>query len=116
MNDRRKMAWDDWINAALLAAVGLFLGIAAQLMTQLSAAFWPVAILSILLFAGVIAFDLTLDRVSERIFSGKIRPPRNPKPAGRRPLALLLGLPAGVVFGFALGALGLADDVLGLMQ
>jgi hypothetical protein len=116
MTERRAMTWSDWLNAGALAAVGLFLGIAVQLMTQLSAAaFWPVLILSMMGFFGVIAFDRVLDWVSERIFSGKIRAGKHTRPKGRRPLALLLAVPVGLVAGFALSWLGYGDAILGAM-
>jgi FtsH-binding integral membrane protein len=116
MNDRRAMTWTDWLNAGGLAAVGLFLGIALHLMTQLSAAaFWPVLIISIVGFFGVIAFDRVLDWVSERIFSGKIRAGKHTKPKGRRPLAMLLAVPFGLLVGFSLSWLGYGDAILGAM-
>ncbi|MCT4685272.1 MAG: hypothetical protein N4A39_16235 [Roseicyclus sp.] len=116
MSDRRAMTVTDWLNAGALAAVGLFLGIAVQLMTQLSAAvFWPVVIISALGFFGLLALDSVLDRVSERIFSGKIRAGTHTRPKGRRPLALFLAVPVGLLAGFVLSGLGYGDDILGAM-
>jgi hypothetical protein len=116
MTDRRRMEWGDWINAAFLGAMGLFLGLAGHLMTQLSpAAFWPVAIIGIVLFFGIIAFDQILDWISGRIFSSGIRAGRQTKPKGKRPLALLLAVPSGLSLGLAMGWLGLADDILGAL-
>jgi len=116
MTDRRPMDLFDWIIAACLAAMGLFLGLAAHAMTQLSAAaFWPVAIMAVVLFFGILAFDRIVVSVGERIFSGKIRAGRHTKPKGRRPLALLLAVPFGLGTGMALGWLGYGDDVLGAL-
>ncbi len=116
MSDRRAMTLTDWLSAGALAAVGLFLGIAVQFMTQLSAAaFWPVVIIGALGFFGILAFDHVLDRVSERIFSGKIRAGAHTRPKGRRPLALLLALPVGLLAGLVLSWLGYGDDILGAM-
>lgn len=113
MSDRRAMDSFDWLIAVFLAAMGLFLGIALHFMTQLSAAaFWPVAIASVVLFIGIVAFDRLLYWVSERIFSGKIRAGRHTKPKGGRPLALLLAVPFGLLGGMALGWLGFGGDIL----
>ena len=116
MSDRRAMTLTDWLYAGALAAVGLFLGIAVQLMTQLSAAvFWPVVILSALGFFGILAFGTVLDRVSERLFSGKIRAGAHTRPRGRRPLALLFAVTAGLLAGVLFSRLGHADDILGAL-
>jgi hypothetical protein len=116
MSDRQPMDPFDWLIASLLAAVGLFLGIAVHFMTQLSeAAFWPVAIISFVLFFGIVAFHRILLRVAERIFSGKIRAGRHTKPRGKKPLALLLAVPVGLVGGMVVGWLGLGDEILGAL-
>jgi hypothetical protein len=116
MKVRRPMTGMDWINAVFLLAVGLFLGLAVDAMSQLSAlAFWSVALMSVALFGGMVVFSEALDRVIDAIFPSGIRPPRSPKPQGPRPLPLLLSLPAGVVLGMILGSLGLGATIRGLL-
>ena len=116
MSDRQPMALFDWLIAAFLAAMGLFLGLAAHGLTQLSAAaFWPVAVITVVLFFGVVAFDRVVLWLGERIFSGKIRAGRHTKPKGKKPLALLLAVPVGLAGAMVVGWRGLGDEILGAL-
>lgn len=112
MPNRRKMEPGDWFNATAFLAIGLLLGLAlANMVPLLGTPFWPVVILIPLLFAGVLVFDSLLGRLFERIFPSGVRPASHPAPKERRPLGLLLSLPAGLVIGVIGARFGL-DDLL----
>ncbi|MEQ8366858.1 MAG: hypothetical protein RIB61_09130 [Roseicyclus sp.] len=115
MSDRRRMDPFDWISAAFVVALGVMFGILADNLARLSAAtFWPVLIFSVASVFGVLAIDRAVSWLSERVFPSGIRTVRSPKPEGRRPLGLLLSLPAGVALGVVLAALGYDRAILGL--
>jgi len=76
-------------------------------------AFWPLAVVIPLLFAGVFLFSWVLDMLTDRLFTIGVRPARTPKEEGRTPLLRLLSLPVGLVLGVALARLGLDETILG---
>ena len=116
MQKRRPMYFFDWVEATALLLVGLFLGMAIGLQLQLSAFwFWATTPVLIVLFGGVLLLDRFLDKISEKIFPTGIRPAKNPKPKGPRPLPKLLSFPVGLSLGLLLAWLGYAKFVLSLL-
>ena len=116
MSARRSMQLGDWFNAAVSLVVGVLLGWAADGLVQLvTTAFWPLAVVIPLLFAGVFVFSWLLDVLTNRFFSIGVRPARERKQDGHMPLPRLLGLAMGLVLGVALARLGLDDVILGAM-
>ncbi|WP_295070322.1 hypothetical protein [Tabrizicola sp.] len=112
MPNRRKMGPGDWLTATAFLAMGLFLGLAlANMVLLVGTASWPIIILIPLLFAGVLVFDSLLGRLFGRFFPSGVRPASHPAPKERRPLVLLLSLPAGLVIGVVGARFGL-DDLL----
>jgi hypothetical protein len=104
----------DWANAAINLVIGVLLGSAADGLVQLATtAFWPLAVVIPLLFAGVFLFSWVLDMLTDRLFTIGVRPARTPKEEGRTPLLRLLSLPVGLVLGVALARLGLDETILG---
>lgn len=114
MGNRRKMVLVDWLNSAGLCLVGLYLGLAVQSMLQLvgTAFFWPVLIFCIIMWVAMLLFANVFDWISDRIFSNGIKPAKNPSAKERKPFALLLSLPLGIVTGVILAELGLRDTLL----
>lgn len=109
---RRKMQLGDWFNCAMLLAVGLFLGLALANMVQLiGTPFWPIIIIIPVLFGGVFLLEWLLDSLVERVFGLGIKPAPKSKNGHRRPIILLLSLPAGIVIGLVGMQFGL-DDIL----
>ena len=104
----------DWANAAINLVIGVLLGSAADGLVQLATtAFWPLAVVIPLLFAGVFLFSWVLDMLTDRLFTIGVRPARTPKEEGPTPLLRLLSLPVGLVLGVALARLGLDETILG---
>lgn len=89
------------------------MGFAVDNMFQLGrTAFWPLIFVVPILFAGVFLFVWGFDRLIDRMFPSGVRA-RDAKTAKeRRPLALLLSLPSGVVIGLIAAQFGLADLLL----
>jgi hypothetical protein len=109
----------DWMSAAFNVAIGLFLGLALSgLLALVADGFWVVALAMAVIGAGaalaVLAFDHLLTRATDRFFPSGIQPAANPKPRGRKPMARLLSLPAGLVLGMGLAQLGLTRAILDL--
>ena len=114
MSERRSMQIGDWFTAAINLVIGVLLGSAADGLVQLATtAFWPLAVVIPLVFAGVLLFSWVLDLLTDRLFAIGVRPARKPKEEGRTPLLRLLSLPVGLVLGVALARLGLDDTILG---
>lgn len=119
MSVRRGMEAGDWINASVNVVIGVFLGIAVNGLAQIfMTGFWQLAVF-IVIVTGVAVlflfmFDGLLNRVSEQIFPSGVRPAHRPQPEGRKPIARLLSLPAGMVLGVILAQLGLTQTILGL--
>ncbi|MDU8942309.1 hypothetical protein [Ovoidimarina sediminis] len=113
MTTRRSMTFGDWVNAAALAAVGLFLGLALHYLFQLkSSAFWVTGIVTLLLFGGVFLASLAFDAAVDRLFFGGVKPADPPEGWRRKPLPRLLSLPAGVAIGVIGGQFGLGALLL----
>jgi len=103
----------DWLNAFIYIGIGLFLGIAADGIVQLATtAFWPIAVILVLLFTGIFIFELILDKLFDFILPIGIRPPRERKEKGRTPLPLLLSFPVGMAIGIVLARFGLGKTIL----
>lgn len=109
MGNRRKMEMGDWFNAVAFLGVGFFLGLALDGLLQLDgAAFWIAAISIPIMFWGLIAVSSLFDGLIDRIFPSGIKAARGPQQKERKPLAVLLSAPAGIVSGLAGGQFGLA--------
>ena len=116
-NGRRSMQVGDWANAAVNIVLGVFLGVVIDGLLQLATtAFWPVAVIAPLLFAGVILLERVTDKLIDPIFPSGVRPARKPRAKGRKPLLRLLSLPVGLIVGMALARLGLGDAILGMLS
>lgn len=102
----------DWFNAAINLVIGVLLGSAADGLVQLATtAFWPLALVIPLLFAGVFVFSWLLDLLTDRFFTIGVRPaPKRQEPV-HTPLPRLLSLALGLVLGVALARLGLAEKI-----
>lgn len=117
MSERRSMQAVNWFDAAIKLVIGVLLGSAADGLVQLATtAFWPLAVVIPLLFAGVFLFSWMLDLLTDRLFTVGVRPARKPKEEGRTPLPQLLSLPVGIILGVALARLGLDNTVLGMIS
>ncbi|WP_019953967.1 hypothetical protein [Yoonia vestfoldensis] len=113
MNDRRKMAPGDWLNAAAFLAIGVFLGLALDMLLTLDwAAFWLTAISMAILFWGLIAASSVIDSLFERLFPSGVKPARNAPAKQRGPLAVLASLPAGILIGLTGAQFGLGGLLL----
>jgi len=102
----------DWLIWAGLAATGVFLGFAIDGMFDLARTGSWRSILVILVLAGCwTGFYLLSLRVFEFISTGRFSAPRQlQKP--RKPLALIFGLPIGIVIGVIGAQFGLSDLLL----
>jgi hypothetical protein len=110
------MQLGDWINAAISLVIGVLLGSAADGLVQTATtAFWPVAVITPLLFAGAFLVMWVSDKLLDRLFPIGVRPATKPQTSGRAPLPRLLSLPVGVVLGLVLARLGLDDTILGML-
>jgi hypothetical protein len=110
------MQTHDWINAGFLLVFGVFLGFVVDGILQLATtSFWPLAIILLLMVAGIFLFELLMDKLFSRIFPIGVRPANKSPAQGRKPLPVFLSLPAGVILGIALARLGLADTILGVI-
>lgn len=116
MSKRRRMQLGDWVNAVINAAIGLFLGLAADGLARLfNSEAWPLAVIIPIVFAGLFLFSLMFDRLVDRVFPSGVRPARKPHADGGTPLLRLLSLPAGFALGVILAQFGLADAVFAVL-
>ena len=117
MRERHKMEIGDWFHAAINLLIGVLLGSVAYGLAQLVASgAWLMAVILVVFGAGLFAFMLLFDKLSELVFPiGAIRPAKDPKPRPPKPLLRVLSLPAGFVLGVALAVLGLDQAILGLL-
>lgn len=105
------MGIGDWANAMINFLIGLILGWAANgLVSLVTTAFWPLAILIPTLFLGVLLFDSWFSSVVDKIFPSGVKPAKRPV---RRPLARRLGLPLGLAIGLVVAWLGLGLPFVG---
>ena len=114
MQNHRKMHLGDWFNSAGLCIVGLYLGLAVHGLSQLvgTVFFWPVLFFIMIMWGAIYLFDNVITQVFDRIFPNGIKAAKNPTAKERKPLALLLSLPFGIVLGVILAGLGLRDTLL----
>lgn len=107
------MQMGDWFNGAAILAVGFFLGLAINAIVPLiGTPFWPVALLIPILFGGIFLFDAVLDGLFARIFLRGVQPARQQQAKERKPLALLLSLPVGILTGVIGAQFGLGELLL----
>ena len=113
MSDRHKMQLFDWVIAAGLCAVGVYLGLAlAALITIDGAAFWLTVIYVLIPFAFVFLFIYYMNDLGDWIFSGKIKSSAPARMRKRRPVLLYFSVPAGVIIGVIGAQLGLGELLL----
>jgi hypothetical protein len=111
MRNRRKMQAGDWFSSAVNVVMGVLLGSAAHGAMQLvTTVFFPVVVLTALMFGGLVLLDSAIDRAFSRFFGPGIRPAHKP---GRKPLARTLSLPTGFVFGVFMAAFGVSQPIIG---
>lgn len=109
LGNRRKMEIGDWIDAIAFLGVGFFLGLALDGLLRLDGtAFWIATISMTIMFWGLIAVSNLFDGLIDRIFPSGIKAAPGTQPKKRKPLAVLLCAPAGIVSGLAGGQFGLA--------
>jgi hypothetical protein len=100
MSDRRKMQIGDWGNGAAILAVGVFLGLAIYNMIPLvGTSSWPLIIIIPVLVGGVFLFELGFNKLVDWIFPNGIKSAGRSQVKQRKPLALLLSLPTGIIIG-----------------
>lgn len=103
----------DWFNSAVNVVIGVLLGSAAHGAMQLvTTVYFPIVVLTALMFGGLVLLDSAIDRLFSRFFGPGIRPAHKP---GRKPLARILSLPTGLVLGVVLAALGLSQSILAML-
>ena len=113
MRERHKMQLFDWVIAAGLLAVGFYLGLAVGALLQLDGfAFWFTIIYVFIPFGFVFLFIYFMDDLADRIFSGARKPAHLKHTQKRKPLALLLSLPIGLVVGVIGSQVGLTEFFL----
>lgn len=113
MRNRRKMRVGDWLNGFTILVVGVFIGLALDNLFQLSgAAFWISAIGTPILIGGVFIFGSFFDKLIDRLFPSGFKKSGHPKIKDRKPFALLLSLPVGIVIGIFSAQFGLGDVLL----
>jgi hypothetical protein len=113
MSDRQKMNSFDWIVAAALLAVGVYLGLAlAGLIGLEGVAFWNTVIYVLISFGFVFLFIYYMGDISDRVLNGTKTPASVKRWRRRKPVALLLSLPVGVVIGVVGSRFGLSDLLL----
>jgi uncharacterized membrane protein YfcA len=111
------MEFRDWFDAVFFIVIGALLGsVASNLMQLTSTAFWIMVVISLLIFSGVFLFELVTDKLIDRIFPSGVRAARKPQAQGRRPLILLLSLPAGFVLGILLAKFGFDNTIIELLS
>lgn len=113
MSKRWKMQAADCFYAAINVAIGILLGSVFYGLVQLVIdGFWLVAIVSLILSAGLFLLILLSDSLLDRLFSIGVPPARKPQKERRKPLPRTLSLPAGCILGILLSALGLGSVIL----
>lgn len=113
MDSRRIMTIGDWLNSAALLVIGVYLGLALEKLFQLDGvAFWVVGIGIPIIFGGVLLFGQLFDGLTDRLFPSGVKRIYKPQTKKRRPLALLLALPIGIIIGVAGAQFGLSEMIL----
>jgi len=109
MHERQKMQSFDWLIFVCLVAVGTYLGSAIDSMIDLArAGSWWSILFVLFLFACALAFYLLSGAVLEFLSTGRFTAPKQLQKR-RRPLALLLAVPAGIVIGIIGAQFGLTE-------
>ncbi len=112
MSKRQEMQTFDWLNWAALVAIGVFLGLAIDGMVDLAATgSWRSIIIILGVFGCWYIFYLLSERLFQFISTGRFSAPKQLQ-ARPRPLALLFGLPFGIIIGVIGAQLGLGDMLL----
>jgi hypothetical protein len=109
----------DWINAAFLIAIGLLMGLVVDgLWGLVEGGAWRLAVVTALVGGAAVLllfwFDGLVGRLLGQLFPGGVRPAPARSPRPRKPVALLVSLPAGLVLGIALARMGYTSAILGL--
>ncbi|MEM1273025.1 MAG: hypothetical protein AAGF88_04360 [Pseudomonadota bacterium] len=108
------MTLGDGLNSAASFAIGFFVGMAAYLLSQLVfSVFWPVTVILVLGFGGLLLLDTILTKRANRVLPTGLQPQENPvfRP---KPLIRRLSLPVGFAIGLCVGFLGLSQTILEL--
>jgi hypothetical protein len=102
-----------WAGAAVRFVIGVLLGVAVNGLAQLVGSGAWVAVFNLLVLAGVLVLIVRAhERLGDMLFPSGIRPARNTKKA-RNPLIRRFAMPAGLVVGVGMAALGLDGWLLG---
>ena len=113
------MDFDDWVYAAISVVFGIFLGSMVDSLVQMSTTDLPFALFMTFLFAALFFFMWIsikpLDWLFDWLTSRFTQSSRNLEDKQRKPIPLLVSLPAGFVLGVALARLELDEAVLGLV-
>lgn len=110
MRSRRSMRVGDWFNGLAILGVGVLIGVIIDMLFQLSgAAFWISAIGAPLIFGGVLFLGTIIDKLIDKLFPSGFNKPRTSKAKERKPLAIILSLPVGIVIGIIGAQFGLGD-------
>jgi len=116
VNERRRMQFGDWLNAAISLIIGMLLGSVVDGLAQLvTTGLWLSAVVIVLVGAGFFLFMLVFDKLSDRLFLIGVRPATKQQAKGRTPLPRLVSLPVGVVLGVVLTRLGFDGAILGMI-
>ena len=106
------MKTGEWVNTAMKVMIGVLMGMAihgvAELMLRGA---WFYVLLIVVLSIGLFLLVLLHEFIGEKLFPSGIRPARKPRTILKAPLSRRLSLPAGLVIGIALAALGLDEPL-----
>lgn len=110
MRSRRSMRVGDWFNGLSILGIGVLIGVIVDMLFQLSGtAFWISAIGAPLIGGGVIFLGTIIDKLFDKLFPSGFKKPRTSKAKERKPFAILLSLPVGIVIGIIGAQFGLGD-------
>lgn len=113
MADRHQMAFFDWVIAAGLCAMGVYLGLLlAALITMDGATFWLTVIYVLIPFGFVSLFIYFMNDLGDWIFSGRVKSSAPARMRKRRPVLLYFSVPAGVIIGVIGAQFGLGELLL----
>ncbi|MEH6586176.1 MAG: hypothetical protein V7720_06440 [Halioglobus sp.] len=115
-SERRKMRIGDWFYSTTNVVLGLLAGIMVFGLVQLiTTGFWPVAIIIIVGFAGLLLLDDVMDRFVDWLFPSGIRASRIHYKKAKAPVIRLLSFPLGFVSGGILAHLGLGNSLIEML-
>lgn len=116
MSERRKMAVDDWMIAAINTAIGVLLGSVIYGLVQLVASgSWLMALIILFLAGGLFLLMALSDKLLDHLFRIGIRPAETPQEPRPKPWLRVLSLPAGFILGVVSAILGLDRTLLGFL-